>query len=101
MIPIIRDDNDIELLVNRKDSKITNIVDMFVASHAPIHILRGVEPNLRLGQRIKHFFEKSPVPEVPKCPAMSNDHSIKKCVNLAARKQIGDAILRYQDLKNN
>lgn len=99
MIPIIRDDNDIELLVNRKDSKITNIVDMFVASRAPVHILRGVEPNLRLGQRIKRFFEKSPVPDVPKCPAI--DHNFKNCISLAARKQIGDAILRYRDLKNN
>lgn len=101
MIPIIRDDNDIELLVNRKDSRINNIIDMFVTSQAPIHILRGVEPNLRLGQRIKRFFEKSPAPDVPQCPAITNDRSIKNCINLAARKQMGDAILRYQDLKNN
>lgn len=69
---------------------------MFVASFAPVHILRGVEPHLRLGQRIKQFFDQSPTPEVPKCSS-----SFKSCISLAARKQIGDAILRYQDLKNN
>lgn len=83
------------------DGEIKSIVDMFVASYAPVHILRGVEPNLRLGQRIKYFFDQSPAPEVPKCPAISTDHSNKHCISLAARKQIGDAILRYQDRENN
>lgn len=58
-LPITRTDLDIEQLLARADKTINNILDMFVSSQLPVHMLRGVEPNLRYGTAIKNFIEKN------------------------------------------
>lgn len=96
---------------------------MFVSSQLPVHMLRGVEPNLRYGTAIKNFIDKNyENNQIPKC--MLNDDADDdeeknydnarrsrgssfssaqqqqhrhKCIHLASRKQIGDAIIRYED----
>ncbi|XP_054728501.1 chondroitin sulfate synthase 2 [Anastrepha obliqua] len=121
-LPITRSDNDIEQLLSRTDQTITTILDMFVASQLPVHILRGTEPNLRYGNEIRNYINSGG--NILKCPALddgahrlsneipqrydalrpevdtANDeaglHS-RKCIHLASRKQIGDAIIRYED----
>ncbi|XP_055842343.1 chondroitin sulfate glucuronyltransferase [Episyrphus balteatus] len=69
-VPIVHNDNDIELLLNRADKTINTILDIFVGAQLPIHILRGVEPNLRYGTAIKNFLETTS--DIPKCPAYSS-----------------------------
>ncbi|XP_055911930.1 chondroitin sulfate glucuronyltransferase [Eupeodes corollae] len=129
-VPIVHNDNDIELLLNRADKTINTILDIFVGAQLPIHILRGVEPNLRYGTAIKNFLETTS--DIPKCPAYSleinnsnkiqnnnvnnysneiplrsdnlsssNSLSSRKCIHLASRKQIGDSIIRFEDKSIN
>lgn len=121
-LPITRTDNDIEQLVARADKTIKNILDMFVSSQLPVHMLRGVEPNLRYGTAIKNFIDKNyenNINNLPKCMP-NNEHVYEnshgqeeqnrrsdtgsissqqrhKCIHLASRKQIGDSLIRYED----
>lgn len=123
-LPITRSDNDIEQLLGRTDQTITTILDMFVASQLPVHILRGTEPNLRYGNAIRSHFTSGG--GILKCPALREDKKVyhisneipqrydalrpesdkasgmadlqsRKCIHLASRKQIGDAIIRFED----
>lgn len=127
-LPITRTDNDIELLLSRSVQKINTILDMFVASQLPVHILRGTEPNLRYGFAIRNHISNGE--EMLNCPALQSNaeagnkvppqlyneipqrydalrvesdtahaHGLdsRKCIHLASRKQIGDAILRFED----
>lgn len=121
-LPITRTDNDIEQLVARADKRINNILDMFVSSQLPVHMLRGVEPNLRYGTAIKNFIDKNYENNnnnVPKCMLNDEQHVNEnshgqeeqsrrgktgrssqqhhKCIHLASRKQIGDSLIRYED----
>lgn len=125
MIPITRTDADIERTINwgrRRDddpdsysapdllhrpiTTVHNILEMFIVSELSVHILRGVEPNLRYGGAIKQYFDefsssvgkggaetKRPGRHIPRCP-LADAH---KCIHLASRKQIGDAIIRFED----
>lgn len=92
---------------------------MFVSSQLSVHILRGVEPNLRYGGAIKNFVDRLSYESksIPKCPLNDNkaanaaddlssgnlnrdrlqDERQHQCIRLASRKQIGDAIIRYED----
>uniref|UniRef100_W8B6G0 Hexosyltransferase n=2 Tax=Ceratitis capitata TaxID=7213 RepID=W8B6G0_CERCA len=129
-LPITRSDNDIEQLLSHPNQKINTVLDMFVASQLPLHILRGTEPNLRYGNAIRHYINNGG--KILKCPALEKDDVTSnaeqphisneipqrydaqradtgdntqaptgldshKCIHLASRKQIGDAIIRYED----
>lgn len=91
-VPIVRTDNDIELLVNRLDKSVKNILDMFVKSKIPLHVLRGIEPNLRFGTNAKEVIDYTK--ETPMCPYWNTD-SADQCVHLFSRKQIGDVLIRF------
>lgn len=129
MIPITRTDADIERTINwgqrwpssadvgadpDPDSysapdvhrpTIRSILEMFIVSEVPVHILRGVEPNLRYGGAIKQYFDELSSPgggrrrSIPRCPLADakRPQEARKCIHLASRKQIGDAIIRYED----
>lgn len=124
MIPITRTDGDIGRTIrnvvqeysnenndqnspnsNSSHQQIHNILEMFIVSQLPVHILRGVEPNLRHGGAIKQYFneninrnggEKRIIPQCPFANSANAEDS-QKCIHLASRKQIGDAIIRYED----
>ncbi|XP_075156017.1 chondroitin polymerizing factor [Haematobia irritans] len=114
-VPITRSDQNIEQLLSRADQSIKHVLDMFVSSQLPVHILRGVEPNLRYGNSIKNVVDRQSYDDfksIPKCPldngdpadienlqprGDTSDVSRHKCIHLASRKQIGDAIIRYED----
>lgn len=93
-VPIVRTDNDIDTILDRSDKTINNILDIFIQSSTKIHILRAIEPNLRFGAAIKNSIEQTKT--IPHCEFWNtaDDH---KCLRLASRKQIGDAIVRFQD----
>ncbi|ALC48759.1 CG43313 [Drosophila busckii] len=92
-LPIIRNDQDIEELLQstKRPAGIESILDMFVAAQHSVHILRAIEPHLRFGLAVrKHLGRGGTLP--PSCGATAS-----QCIHLASRKQIGDAIIRYED----
>lgn len=121
LIPITRTDADIERTIKEGDrwrnnmhyadwnsdqldqQQMHNILEMFIVSKLPVHVLRGVEPNLRYGGGIKQYLDElSPSTDgrfIPRCPFINstNNRDLHKCIHLASRKQIGDAIIRYED----
>ncbi|EDW26981.1 GL16491 [Drosophila persimilis] len=67
-LPIIRSDLDIDQLLEpasqSRPEGVESILDMFVAAQHSVHILRGVEPNLRFGHDVRnHLGRGSTLPE--------------------------------------
>ncbi|XP_034659870.1 chondroitin sulfate glucuronyltransferase [Drosophila subobscura] len=98
-LPIIRSDLDIDQLLEpapqsqSRPEGVESILDMFVAAQHSVHILRGVEPNLRFGLDVRnHLGRGGMLPE--QLPELCGR---EQCIHLASRKQIGDAIIRYED----
>ncbi|XP_017156540.1 chondroitin sulfate glucuronyltransferase [Drosophila miranda] len=96
-LPIIRSDLDIDQLLEpasqSRPEGVESILDMFVAAQHSVHILRGVEPNLRFGHDVRnHLGRGSTLPE-----QLPEQCGREQCIHLASRKQIGDAIIRYED----
>lgn len=99
IIPIVRNDKDILNLVKDQDLNITNfavysLYSMFVRM-SDLHVLRGVEPGLRL-----RYEEKT-------CPQPMTIHTITgaglyhNCIksqafNLGSKSQLARLILEYQ-----
>ncbi|XP_030381520.1 chondroitin sulfate synthase 2 isoform X2 [Scaptodrosophila lebanonensis] len=94
-LPIVRSDLDIELLLTapQRPSGVKSILDMFVAAQHNVHILRGAEPNLRFGLAVRNYIERAGDLQELQPPEECED----QCIHLASRKQIGDAIIRYED----
>jgi len=72
---------------------VESILDMFVAAQHSVHILRAVEPHLRFGLDVRNHLARGgqlPMPLPKSCGR-------EQCIHLASRKQIGDAIIRYED----
>lgn len=59
-----------------------------------MHVMRAIEPNLRFGRTIKDYLSSST--SVPQCELQNTEES-NKCVRIASRKQIGDALIKFQD----
>lgn len=93
LVPIVRSDNHIESILHREDQSITNILDLFIKSNSGIHVMRAIEPNLRLGRIIKNHLNTTN--SIPRCEFWDTDQS-SKCLRIASRKQIGDALIKYQ-----
>lgn len=94
LVPIVRSDNDIDSILERKDQSISNIFALFIKSDSNIHVMRAIEPNLRFGRFIKNYLDNTK--NVPHCDLWQTDDS-PKCIRIASRKQIGDALIKYQD----
>lgn len=95
-VPIVHNDNDIELIINRFDQSVNNIMDMFIKSKLSIHILRAIEPNLRFGGSIKNYISKV-ANILPSCQYRNHTENSSKCIRLASRKQIGDALIKFEE----
>lgn len=91
-VPIVRTDGDIELLVNRRDKSVQNILDMFLKANVPLHVLRAIEPNLRFGAAVRELIAKTK--EAPICPYWNTDGA-DQCVHIFSRKQIGDVLIKF------
>lgn len=108
-MPIVRSDNDIETFIQQSDPAIRHVVDLFVAARSAVHILRSIEPQLRLGAVIRRFLTNlQPNANIPQCPfAMdeiahqdNNDQQDQhhRCIHLAGRKQLGDVFVKMEEL---
>lgn len=100
LVPIVHIDSNIENFLSRTDQSIRNIVDVFVRSQLPIHILRAIEPNLRFGNAIRNFIDENKSKNIPMCP-LWNTENANKCIHIASRKNIGDALLKYENRNQN
>lgn len=98
LVPIVRFDNQIENLLNRDDQSITNILDLFIKSNAGIHIMRAIEPNLRFGRILRNYLNVTD--SIPKCEFWNTDQHAK-CIRIASRKQIGDALIKIQSKQSD
>lgn len=95
MMPIVRSDRDIVNLIGAEGegAEINRIVDMFVKAQTDVHILRGIEPNLRFGASISGHLEQTEA--VPECELHDTDEA-GKCIRFGSKKQFGNAILQFE-----
>uniref|UniRef100_A0A2M4ADF2 Hexosyltransferase n=1 Tax=Anopheles triannulatus TaxID=58253 RepID=A0A2M4ADF2_9DIPT len=111
-LPIMRSDRDIVNLLGTTNGTgavpppsqgdgpgggtLTNIVQLFLQSSTDIHVLRAIEPNLRLGNSIRNFLTTDPHGErFAKLNCPEPDDSRQRCIRLASKKQIGDLLIQY------
>ena len=92
-MPIVRKDTDIINLQSRQYQDVNNVLDIFVKAQTSVHILRAIEPSLKYGINLERFLENfSTDNPLPKCQYM-NTSLDWKCINLASRKQLGEAAM--------
>lgn len=97
-VPIVRYDNQIENLLNRDDQSIANILDLFMKSNSGIHIMRAIEPNIRFGRILRNYLNVTN--SIPKCEFWNTDKATK-CIRIASRKHLGDAIIKFQSKQSD
>lgn len=94
LIPIVQSDADIINLLTQTLLEINSIVDMFVLAKSDVHILRAVEPNLRFGASLANYFRSHD--KFPECVFLNTKHS-DKCLKIGSKKQIGNAVLQFEE----
>lgn len=99
-MPIIRKDPDIINLQARQYQDVKSIIDVFVRAQTPVHILRAVEPTLRLGMHLDKFLDNIAGQSMPRCEYL-NTTLDWKCINLASRKQLGEAVVAIESMNQN
>lgn len=103
-LPIVLSDRDIGNLVNytmetSSVDRIENVVELFVKADTKIHVLRGIEPNLRLGRAMENFLNHDPDGEALMRLHCEETHQ-ERCVRIASKKQIGDVLVQYANSKS-
>ncbi|XP_059618028.1 chondroitin sulfate synthase 2 [Phlebotomus argentipes] len=91
-VPIVRTDRDIPQLLERPDKTVNTIVDMFIKSQTPVHLLRAVEPNLKFGGALIEHLAKGA--SSPQCAYRENLESHGKCIRMGSKKQLGEWLVR-------
>lgn len=99
IMPIVRNDKDILNLVKAHDINITNfavhtIYSMFVRV-SDLHVLRGVEPGLRLRYEEKACPQPTGISSVS-AAGIYNNCIRSRAFNLGSRSQLAKLILEYQ-----
>lgn len=102
----MRSDNDIETFMQQSDPAVRHVVDLFVAARSAVHILRAIEPQLRLGAVIRQFLLNiQPDANIPQCPLAKDqsehyeeEEDQHRCIHLAGRKQLGDVLVKIEEL---
>lgn len=94
-VPIVRKDADIVNLLSRQYQDVHRTIDIFVRAQTSVHLLRAVEPTLRFGMGLEKFLEKNKGEPMPKCE-FQNTSTDWRCINLASRKQLGEAIVSLE-----
>lgn len=104
-MPIVHSDNDIPALLDANPSMVQlsgaaatvpapdvrHVVDLFVAARSAVHMLRAIEPQLRHGGRLRRVAATA---ELTVCPLAGGQRN-ERCVHVAARKHVGDALVRW------
>lgn len=92
-VPIIRSDKDIPMLWNRTDKSVETVLDVFLKAKTAVHVLRAVEPNMRLGEQVANYLMRHQ--QLPQCPQEAKEQ--KKCVRVASKKQFGEILIRMME----
>lgn len=104
-VPIVLSDNDIPALLDASTSGtqaapgVRDVVDLFVAAQSAVHMLRAIEPQLRHGARLRRVAAATgaaAAAELAVCPLAGGQRN-EQCVHVAARKHVGDALVRWED----
>lgn len=98
-MPIVRKDADIVNLQSRQYQDVNRVLDIFLRARTSVHLLRAVEPTLRFGIGLEKYLEKIPGESLPKCEYLNTSMDYK-CVNLASRRQLGEAVVAIDYLEN-
>ncbi|XP_055531005.1 chondroitin sulfate synthase 2 [Wyeomyia smithii] len=98
-LPIVLSDRDIGNLVNYTQEtsavdRIENVVELFVKADSKIHVLRGIEPNLRFGRALENFLSHDPEGDAL-LRLHCEETSEERCARIASKKQIGDVLVQY------
>lgn len=94
-VPIVRKDADIINLQARQYQEVHRVLDVFIRAQTSVHLLRAVEPTLRFGMGLQKFLEQNGSDSLPKCEHQ-NTSVDWKCINLASRKQLGEAVVAIE-----
>ncbi|ETN62052.1 chondroitin synthase [Anopheles darlingi] len=103
-LPIVRSDRDIVNLLGTNATgpvpptggPLTNIVQLFLQANTDLHVLRAIEPNLRLGSSIRNFLATDPNGErFARLSCPEPDDNRQQCIRIASKKQIGDLLVQY------
>lgn len=95
-VPIVRKDADIINLRSRELQQVKNVLDIFIYAKTSVHILRAVEPTLRFGINLDKFLQRFDDRPLPKCEYL-NTTLDWRCVDMASRKQLGEALAAIDD----
>ncbi|GAB0088691.1 Hexosyltransferase [Sergentomyia squamirostris] len=93
-VPIVRTDRDISQLLNRTDKSINSIVDMFIKSNTPVHLLRAVEPNVKFGGGLLNHLDKGS--SYLQCIYRNDPSKWGKCIQMGSKKQLGEWLVKQQ-----
>lgn len=94
-MPIVRKDADIINLQSRQYQDVDRVLDIFIRAQTSVHLLRAVEPTLRFGMGLEKFLDGRPGEAMPKCEYQNTSVDFK-CINLASRKQLGEAAVAIE-----
>ncbi|XP_050083996.1 chondroitin sulfate synthase 2 [Anopheles aquasalis] len=107
-LPIVRSDRDIVSLLGTNGTgqgdggSLTNIVQLFLQAGTDLHVLRAIEPNLRLGSGIRNFLATDPQGDrfaKLNCPEPHGNR--QRCIRIASKKQIGDLLVQYSKQRSD
>lgn len=99
IIPVVRNDKDIVNFIKNQEANVTNfavhtIYSMFVRM-SDLHVLRGVEPGLRLRHEEKSCQYPTSV-NGPTAAGIYHSCITSQAFNLGSRSQLAKLILEYQ-----
>jgi len=92
----VRKDADISNLEQREYREVTRVLDIFVKAQTSVHLLRATEPTLKLAIHLEKFLMDRTDETSPKCQHWNTDKD-HKCLNLASRKQMAEAIVAVEE----
>lgn len=96
LVPIVRSDADISILIEHTLLEVNSIIDMFVLAKSDVHILRAVEPNLRYGAAVANYLRSHD--SFPECIFTNHKKYADRCIKIGSKKQIGIAVLEYEEV---
>lgn len=94
-MPIVKKDKDIDNLLQLPNPEVTRVIDIFIKSSSKIHVLRAIEPNLRLGSTFANHLAKTN--QLEQCVEDAEDAN--KCLRFGSKKQICESVVQYEDVQ--
>lgn len=94
-MPIVKKDKDIDALLQLPQSLITKVIEIFMKTDNKIHVLRAIEPNLRLGGAFASSLIKNN--KLDMCYDETEEDTMKQCLRFGSKKQISESVALFED----